>query len=324
MQIVVLEGYTTNPGDLSWDTLKDLGDVDIYDRTSLTDSKEAIKRIGDAEVVLTNKTPITAEVMDACPSLKYIGVLATGYNVVDLEAASEREIIVTNIPNYSTASVAQLTFAHLLEITHHVGHHSETVHDGKWEQHKDWSYHDFPLIELADKTMGIIGFGSIGQEVGKIAQAFGMKVIAYNRSQSEEGKKIADYVSLDELLGQSDVISLHIPMTKDTEKMINADTIAQMKDGVILLNLARGGLIDEQATADALNSGKIYAAGVDVVSTESIESSNPLLTADNIFITPHFAWATQEARSRLIDIAVNNIQKFQEGSPINVVNELKN
>lgn len=323
MNIVVLEGHTTNPGDLSWEPLKDLGEAAIYDRTSLTDTKEAINRIGDAEIVLTNKTPITEEIMIACPSIQYIGVLATGFNVVDLEAASNHNIVVTNIPNYSTASVAQLTFAHLLEITHHVGHHSKAVHEGKWEQHKDWSFHDYPLIELAGKTMGIIGFGSIGQEVGRIAKAFGMKVLAYNRSQSDEGKNIAEYVSIEHLLNASDVISLHIPMSKETENLINADSIAMMKDGVILLNLARGGLIDEQATAHALNSGKIYAAGVDVVSTESIESTNPLLTAENCFITPHFAWATTEARDRLIHIAVENVQQFIDGSPINVVNAAK-
>lgn len=319
MKIVILEGYTTNPGDLSWKDLNELGEVKVYDRTSLTDEKEIIDRIGDAEIVLTNKTPITKSVMEACPSLKYIGVLATGYNVIDVKAAQEKEIVVTNVPNYSTQSVAQMTLALLLEICQQVGHHNQAVKDGKWEEHVDWTFFDYPLIELAGKTMGIIGFGSIGQATAKIAKAMGMDILAYNRSQSEEGKKLANYVPLDELLERSDVLSLHIPLVKGTEEMINHESISNMKEGVILLNTSRGGLIDEEAVAKALNSGKIRAAGVDVVSTESIESTNPLLQAKNIFITPHIAWATKESRARLIDIAVDNVKHFIDGKPKNVV-----
>ena len=319
MKIVILEGYTTNPGDLSWKDLNELGEVKVYDRTSLTDEKEIIARIGDAEIVLTNKTPITKSVMEACPSLKYIGVLATGYNVIDVKAAQEKKIVVTNVPNYSTQSVAQMTFALLLEICQQVGHHNQAVKDGKWEEHVDWTFFDYPLVELAGKTMGIIGFGSIGQATAKIAKAMGMDILAYNRSQSEKGKKLANYVPLDELLERSDVLSLHIPLVKDTEEMINHESISNMKEGVILLNTSRGGLIDEEAVAEALNSGKIRAAGVDVVSTESIESTNPLLKAKNIFITPHIAWATKESRARLIDIAVDNVKHFIDGKPQNVV-----
>lgn len=319
MKITILEGHTSNPGDLSWEGLDKLGDLEVYDRTSLTNEKEIIDRIGDAEIVLTNKTPITKTVLEACSSLKYIGVLATGYNVVDVKAAQEKSIVVTNVPNYSTQSVAQMTFALLLEICQQVGYHNQVVKEGKWEEHPDWAFYDYPLLELAGKTMGIIGFGSIGQATAKIAKAMGMEVLAYNRSQSEEGKKLATYVSLDELLEKSDVLSLHIPLVKDTEALINQETISKMKDDVILLNTSRGGLVDEEAVAEALNSGKIYAAGVDVVSTESIESTNPLLKAKNVFITPHIAWATKESRARLIDIAVDNVKRFLDGKPKNIV-----
>ena len=319
MKITILEGYTTNPGDLSWEELNELGDLEVYDRTSLTNEKEVIDRIGNAEIVLTNKTPITKAVLEACSSLKYIGVLATGYNVVDVKAAQEKDIVVTNIPNYSTQSVAQMTFALLLEICQQVGYHNQAVKEGKWEEHPDWTFYDYPLIELAGKTMGIIGFGSIGQATAKIAKAMGMEVLAYNRSQNEEGKKLATYVSLDELLEKSDVLSLHIPLVKDTEDLINQETISKMKDDVILLNTSRGGLVDEEAVAEALNSGKIYAAGVDVVSTESIESTNPLLKAQNVFITPHIAWATKESRARLIAIAVDNVKQFLNGKSKNIV-----
>lgn len=319
MKITILEGYTTNPGDLSWEGLNKLGDLEVYDRTSLTNEKEIIDRIGDAEIVLTNKTPITKTVLEACSSLKYIGVLATGYNVVDVKAAQEKDIVVTNVPNYSTQSVAQMTFALLLEICQQVGYHNQAVKEGKWEEHPDWTFYDYPLLELAGKTMGIIGFGSIGQATAKIAKAMGMEVLAYNRSQSEEGKKLATYVSLDEILEKSDVLSLHIPLVKDTEALINQETISKMKDDVILLNTSRGGLVDEEAVAEALNSGKIYAAGVDVVSTESIESTNPLLKAKNVFITPHIAWATKESRARLIDIAVDNVKQFLDGKSRNIV-----
>lgn len=320
MKIVVLEGYTTNPGDLSWESLEQVGELAVYDRTSLEDEQEAIERIGDAQVVFTNKVPITRNVLEACTNLKYIGVLATGYNVVDIEATKEKDIVVSNVPGYSTDSVAQLTFALLLEITHHVAHHSKEVFKGKWGNHEDWTFFDFPLIELAGKKIGIIGFGQIGQAVAKIAQAFGMEVLAYNRSQSEAGKKIASYVSLNELLTQSDIISLHLPLTDDTKELIDEEAIQKMKDGVILLNTGRGPLINEQDVTNALNKGKLYAAGLDVVSTESIESDNPLLDAKNCFITPHIAWATKESRERLIKISVQNLESFLNGNPINVVN----
>lgn len=320
MKIVVLEGHTTNPGDLSWDGLRELGELVVYDRTSLEDTDEIIERIGDADLIFTNKVPITREVLDACPSVKFVGVLATGYNVVDVEAAKEKNVVVSNVPGYSTDSVAQLTFALLLEITHHVAHHSEEVFNGKWTDHEDWTFFDYPLIELAGKTIGIAGFGKIGQAVGKVAKAFGMNVLAYNRSQSEAGNQIGTYVSMDELLEKSDIISLHLPLTDETKAMIDRVAIEKMKDGAILLNTGRGPLIDEQAVSDALNSGKLSGAGVDVVSTESIERDNPLLQAKNCFITPHIAWATTEARERLIEISVNNAKGFIAGNPVNVVN----
>ncbi|MFL2100245.1 D-2-hydroxyacid dehydrogenase [Desemzia sp. FAM 23989] len=319
MKITILEGYTTNPGDLSWKGLEELGELEVYDRTSLTNEDEIIDRINQAEIVLTNKVPITKTVIEACPSIKYIGVLATGYNVVDVRAAQEKDIVVTNVPDYSTQSVAQMTFALLLEICQQVGHHNQAVKEGKWEEHPDWTFFDYPLLELAGKTMGIIGFGSIGQATAKIAEAMGMNVIAYNRSQSEEGKKLATYVPLDELLEKADVVSLHIPLVEETQALINQESISKMKEGVILLNTARGGLVDERAVAEALNSGKIYAAGVDVVSTESIENTNPLLKAKNVFITPHIAWATKESRARLIDSAVDNVKQFINRNPKNVV-----
>lgn len=319
MNIVVLEGYTTNPGDLSWKELEELGEVTLYDRTSLEDEAEAIERIGDAELVFTNKVPITQTVLEACANIRFIGVLATGYNVVDIEAARERGITVSNVPDYSTDSVAQHTFALLLEITNQVAHHSREVHNGKWERHEDWTFHDSPLMELSGKTMGILGFGKIGQAVGKLARAFGMTVLAYNRSESESGRQIADYVSKEELFAQADVLSLHLPLTEETKEIIDAEAIQQMKDGVILLNTGRGSLINEHDVAQALNGGKIYAAGLDVVSTESIQSDNPLLKAQNCFITPHIAWATKESRQRLIDISVENARMFLQGTPVNEV-----
>ncbi|WP_028273140.1 D-2-hydroxyacid dehydrogenase [Atopococcus tabaci] len=319
MNIVVLEGYTTNPGDLSWKELEELGEVTLYDRTSLEDEAEAIERIGEAELVFTNKVPITQTVLEACANIRFIGVLATGYNVVDIEAARERGITVSNVPDYSTDSVAQHTFALLLEITNQVAHHSREVHNGKWEHHEDWTFYDYPLMELSGKTIGILGFGKIGQAVGKLARAFGMNVLAYNRSESESGRQIANYVSKEELLAQADVLSLHLPLTEKTKEIINADAIRQMKDGVILLNTGRGPLINEHDVAEALNEGKIYAAGLDVVSTESIQSDNPLLKAQNCFITPHIAWATKESRQRLIDISVENARAFLRGQPVNEV-----
>ena len=321
MKIVVLDGYTENPGDLSWGRLEELGEFIVYDRSSLTDEDEAIARIGEAEIVITNKTPITKRVLDSCPSIRYIGVLATGYNVVDYVYAAKKGIPVTNVPGYGTDTVAQFTFALLLEICHHVAHHSEAVHAGRWEQSPDFCFCDYPQIELAGKTMGIIGFGRIGQKVGTIAKAFGMKVLAYSPHEYESGKAIGTYVNLNTLLAESDVISLHCPLFPETEGIINQATIAKMKDGVILLNNGRGPLVVEQDLADALNSGKIQAAAVDVVSTEPIKGDNPLLTAKNCFITPHIAWATKEARQRIMDCAVNNVKAFLSGAPENVVNQ---
>lgn len=321
MKIVVLDGYTENPGDLSWGRLEELGEFIVYDRSSLTDEDEAIARIGEAEIVITNKTPITKRVLDSCPSIRYIGVLATGYNVVDYAYAAKKGIPVTNVPGYGTDTVAQFTFALLLEICHHVAHHSEAVHAGRWEQSPDFCFCDYPQIELAGKTMGIIGFGRIGQKVGTIAKAFGMKVLAHSPHEYESGKAIGTYVNLDTLLAESDVISLHCPLFPETEGIINQATIAKMKDGVILLNNGRGPLVVEQDLADALNSGKIQAAAVDVVSAEPIKGDNPLLAAKNCFITPHIAWATKEARQRIMDCAVNNVKAFLSGAPKNVVNQ---
>ena len=318
MKIVILDGYTENPGDLSWEELAKLGELTVYDRTP---AEEINSRIGDAEIVITNKTPISRETMEACPNIKYIALLATGYNVVDVNAAREKGIPVSNVPTYGTAAVGQFAIAMLLEICHHVAHHSDTVFAGKWNQCADWCYWDYPLIELDGKTMGIIGFGRIGQTTGKIAKAMGMNILAYDSFQSESGKAIAEYVDLDTLLAKSDVISLHCPLFPETQGIINKDTIAKMKDGVILLNNSRGPLIVEQDVADALNSGKIYAAGLDVVSTEPIRNDNPLLKAKNCIITPHISWAPKESRQRIMDCTVSNVAAFISGNPINVVNK---
>ncbi len=320
MKIVVLDGYTENPGDLSWGALEALGELTVYDRTSLTDEAEIISRIGDAEAVYTNKTPITRHIIDACPNMGFIGVLATGYNVVDYVYAREKNIPVCNIPTYGTAAVGQFAIAMLLEICHHVAHHSEAVHQGRWESNADWCFWDYPLIELVDKTMGIIGFGRIGQQTGRIAKAMGMNILAYDSFQSDSGQEIGTYVDLDTLLAQSDVIAIHCPLFPETQGIINKETIAKMKDGVILLNNSRGPLIVEQGLADALNSGKIYAAGLDVVSTEPIRGDNPLLQAKNCIITPHISWAPKESRQRIMDCAVSNLQAYQNGAPVNVVN----
>lgn len=321
MDIVVLDGYTENPGDLSWDELAKLGNLKVYDRTPVDNEDEIIKRIGAATLVFTNKTPISRKVIDECPAMKFIGMLATGYNVVDYNYAKEKGIPVCNVPSYGTASVSQFSIALLLEICHHIGHHSQTVFEGKWAKCIDWCYWDYPLIELEGKTIGIIGFGRIGQTEGKIARALGMKVLAYDLYQSDSGKEIGSYVSLDELYAKSDVISLHCNLTPENTKMINKDSIAKMKDGVILINNARGQLIDEQDVADALNSGKMGAAGLDVVYTEPILEDNPLLKAKNCIITPHISWAPKESRQRIMDCAVSNAKAFIEGKPVNVVNK---
>ena len=320
MKIVVLDGYTENPGDLSWGELEKLGDVTVYDRTSLTDEEEAIRRLEGAEVAITNKTPITRRVMDSCPQLKYISMLATGYNVVDADYARERGIPLSNIPTYGTAAVGQFAIAMLLEICHHVAHHSQSVHEGRWEACADWCYWDYPLIELDGKSMGIIGFGRIGQQTGRIAKALGMKILAYDSYPNDAGREIAEYVDLDTLLASSDVIALHCPLFPETRGIINRETIAKMKNGVIILNNSRGPLVVEQDLADALNSGKVYAAGVDVVSTEPIRGDNPLLTAKNCIITPHISWAPKESRQRIMDTVVSNVQSYLAGAPTNVVN----
>ena len=320
MKIVVLDGYTENPGDLSWEELGKLGELTVYDRTSLTDEAETIARIGDAEIVFTNKTPITRKVLDACPGIRFISLLATGYNCVDYAYAREKGIPVTNVPTYGTASVGQFAIALLLEICHHIGHHDASVHAGNWERCADWCYWDYPLIELDGKTMGIIGFGRIGQTTGRIARAMGMEVLAYDSHPSDAGRAIAEYVDLDALLARSDVVALHCPLFPETEGIINRETIAKMKDGAILLNNSRGPLVVEQDLADALNAGKLAAAGLDVVSTEPIRGDNPLLKAKNCIITPHISWAPKESRQRIMDCAVSNVKAFLAGSPVNVVN----
>ncbi len=317
MKIVVLDGYTENPGDLSWDSLEKLGELKVYDRTP---PDEIIERIGDAVAVYTNKTPISSATLDACNNIKFIGVLATGYNIVDCGAAREKGILVTNVPTYGTAAVGQFAIALLLEICHHIGHHDTEVHRGCWENCDDWCFWDYPLIELSGKTMGIIGLGKIGKTTAKIAGALGINVIAVDEVQNDEGREVAKYVSLDELFESSDVIALHCPLFPSTEGIINKNTIAAMKDGVIIINNSRGQLIVEQDLADALNSGKVYAAGLDVVSAEPIRSDNPLLTAKNCIITPHISWASRESRQRLMDVAVDNLAQYINGTPVNVVN----
>jgi len=319
-KIVVLDGYTLNPGDLSWSGLEKLGSVTIYDRTPVSDEAEIIKRIGDAEIVYTNKTPLSASVITACKNLEFIGVLATGYNLIDTAAAKARNIPICNVPTYGSAAVGQFAIAMLLEICHHVAAHSQAVHEGRWEKNDDWCFWDYPLIELADKTIGIIGFGRIGQNTGVIAKAMGMRVVAYDAHENDAGRAIGEYISLDELFAQSDVIALHCPLFPETQGIVRRENIEKMKDGVIILNNSRGPLVVEQDLADALNSGKVYAAGLDVVSSEPIKGDNPLLTAKNCIITPHISWAPKESRQRLMDIAVNNLKEYLDGKTVNAVN----
>ncbi len=318
MKIVILDGYTSNPGDLNWDKLKTLGDLTVYEYTK-NQTADVVERLQDCEIALTNKTVITKEIMEACPKLRYIGVLATGYNVVDMKAAAERGITVTNVPGYSTQAVAQQAFALLLEICSHVAHHSSEVHDGRWSRGRDFCFWDYPLVELDHKTAGIIGFGQTGKAIGHVAKAFGMRVITCGSHETEEGKAIGEYVAREQLLRESDVIFLACPLNEETKDLICAETIAQMKDGVILINTSRGGTIVEKDLAQALKTGKIYGAGVDVVSVEPAQPDNPLLSCDNCVITPHIAWATKEARGRLIDIASENVRSFLDGAPVNVV-----
>jgi glycerate dehydrogenase len=317
MKIVILDGYTMNPGDLSWDGFDALGEVTRYDRTP---ADKIVERIGDSEIVITNKVPITEEIFAACPGIKYIGVTATGYNVVDTAAAKKRGIPVTNVPSYATRATAQFAIALLLEACCRAGAHDRAVHEGRWSANADFCFWDYPLIELAGKTLGIIGFGRIGQTVARIAKALGMEVIAHSPREYEEGRAIARYVSLDQLFAESDVISLHCPLFPATQGIINSGTIAKMKDGVIIINAARGPLVVDQDLADALNSGKVYAAALDVTATEPIRADNPLLKAQNCIITPHIAWAAGETRKRLIGIVTDNIRAFIAGKPVNVVN----
>ena len=316
MKIVILDAYAANPGDLSWDEFAALGELTVYDRTA---QEDAAARIGDSEVVFSNKVRLTDEIFAACPNLKLVSILATGYNIVDLAAAKRRGITVCNVPGYSTRAVVQMTFALLLEICQQVGLHSGAVHTGRWQTCPDFCFWDRPLIELDGKTMGIVGYGAIGSAVGTVAQALGMKLLVTARHERPvpEG---ARFVSLPELLAQSDVVSLHCPQTAENARMIDAGALAQMKDGAILLNTARGGLLDEQAVADALRSGKLLAAGMDVVSAEPIRADNPLLTAPNCFLTPHIAWAPLETRRRLQAISAENLRAFLAGKPQNVVN----
>ena len=321
MKLVVLDGYTENPGDLSWEALQAFGEVTVYDRTSYVDAPIIAERLQDTDIAVVNKTPITKQTLDACPHLKLICVLATGYNVVDCACAKEKGIPVCNVPAYGTASVSQFAIALLLELCHHIGHHSETVHAGRWANNADWCYWDYPLIELEGKTIGIIGFGRIGQAEGRVAKALGMNVLAYDLYPNETGRAIAEYVDLDTLFAKADVITLHCNLTPENTGMINKDTIAKMKDGVILINNARGQLIVEQDVADALNSGKMGAAGLDVVYTEPIKADNPLLQAKNCIITPHISWAPKESRQRIMDITVDNVKAFLNGAPQNVVNK---
>lgn len=317
MKIVILDGYTENPGDLSWEQLEKLGELTVYDRT---EKEQILARIGDAEIIFTNKTPITEETIKSCPGLKYIGVLATGYNVVDVEAAGKAGVIVTNIPAYGTDAVAQYTMALLLELCHHIGVHSDAVMAGEWSSQPDFCFWKYPMMELTGKTFGIIGFGKIGQKTAKLAQAFGMKVLAFSTHPKKELEtENCRYASLDQLLAESDVISLHCPLFPDTKGIINRETIAKMKTGVLILNTARGPLIVEEDLRQALECGKVGGAAVDVVSVEPICGDNPLLGAPNMIITPHIAWAPKEARMRLMDIAAENLRQYMAGKPQNVV-----
>ena len=319
MKLTVIDGYTMNPGDLSWEQYEKFGELRVFDHYT-GDEEEVIRRIGDAEIVIANKSKVTRRVIDACPNIRFIAVQATGYDPIDYVYAREKGIPVSNVPAYGTDSVAQFAIALLLEICGHAGHHDQAVHQGKWAACGDWCFWDYPMIELSGKTMGIIGFGRIGQAVGRIASALGMKVLAYNRSRSESGAKIAQYVELEELLASSDVISLHCPAFPETVGIINKNSIAKMKDGVILINNSRGALVVEQDLAEALNSGKVAAAALDVVSSEPIREDNPLLRAKNCLITPHISWAPKESRQRIMDCTEENIRCFLAGKPQNVVN----
>jgi glycerate dehydrogenase len=314
-KIVVLDGYTLNPGDLTWDGLRSLGELEVHDRTSAAD---ILSRSQGAQVLLTNKTPLRAETLAQLPELKFIGVLATGYDVVDSKVAAERRIPVSNVPTYGTHSVAQFAFALLLELCHRVQRHSDDATSGGWQKQAEWSYHLSPLIELQGKTMGLIGYGRIGRQTGVIARAFGMNVIAADPMLKDEPG--VETVSLEDLLRRADAISLHCPLTPETRGIVNAERLSMMKPTAFLLNTARGPLVDEQALADALNNGQIAGAGIDVLPVEPPQADSPLFKAKNCIVTPHIAWATKEARARLMDIAVENVRAFIAGKPVNVVN----
>lgn len=319
MKIVVLDGYTENPGDLSWDALRQLGDCTVWERTA---QSQIVERAAEADIVLTNKVPLGKAEFDALPKLKFVGVLATGYNIIDLDAASEHHVVVTNIPAYSTNSVAQMVMAHLLNIVNQVQHYTDEVRSGKWSSCPDFCFYDTPVFELSGKMIGIVGLGHIGMAVARIAVSMGMNVLAYT---SKDAASLPDGVKkalqLDDLFAASDVVTLHCPLTADTRHMVNAHRLGLMKKSAILINTGRGPLVDEQALADALNAGEIYAASVDVMSQEPPRADNPLLTARNCHFTPHIAWASKEARVRLMDIAVDNVKKFMAGQPVNVVNK---
>ncbi|MCK8492985.1 D-2-hydroxyacid dehydrogenase [Spirosoma sp. RP8] len=319
MKIVVLDGYTLNPGDLSWEGLEKLGELTVYDRTP---AGQVVERAKDAEIIFTNKTPLGEDILVQLPALKFIGILATGYNIVNTDVAKKNGIIVSNVPGYSTMSVVQLTFAMLLELTLHVQRHSDSVMDGKWARSADFSFWDYPLIELADKTIGIIGFGSIGEKVADVATAFGMKVIGSKRHHTDQSHRSNfRWADVPELLAQSDVVSIHTPLTPETQGLMNKDTLALMKPTAFLLNTSRGPLVVDQDLADALNNDIIAGAGIDVLSKEPPAADNPLFKAKNCLITPHIAWATKEARTRLMAITVDNLSAFINGNPVNVVNK---
>ena len=318
MKIVILDGRALNPGDLSYDVIRQFGDVTEYSRTD--SPEETIARIGDAQIVLVNKVPITEEILAACPNIQLICVQATGYNIVDVDACAKRNIPVCNVPAYGTAAVAQFTLALMLELCHRIGLHDQAVHDGKWCRCTNFCFWDTPQMELGGKTLGIVGFGRIGQAVAKLGQAFGMKTIAYSRTPKPELSHLAEFVDLGTLLATSDFVTLHCPLFPETAKMINEASISKMKDGAFLINTARGGLVDEVALRDALIRGKLAGAAVDVVSEEPMKPSNPLLDAPNCIITPHIAWAPKESRQRLLDCVVENIRSFLDGKPQNVVN----
>lgn len=317
MKIVVLDGYTLNPGDLSWDALQALGNLVVHERTS---ENEIVERAADADMLLTNKVPLSAKVINALPKLKYIGVTATGYNIIDMACAKERNITVTNVPGYSTASVVQLTFSLLLELCYRTQRHSDAVMEGKWSASPDFCFWDYPLTELSGKTLGIIGFGSIGQKVADVGAAFGMPILASSRTQTDQSsRKNFQWVAREELFAQADVISLHCPLTPETENIINTESLSLMKSSAKLINTSRGGLVNAQDLADALNNERISGAGLDVLATEPPPADHPLFRAKNCIITPHIGWATKETRLRLMDTVVENVKAFLQGNPVNVI-----